>query len=70
VFLNIVGNVFSGQVSGDTAKQLSERFAKIMQDSDSISINIRDTPISRSKELELAIQQSKISSPYLVSLSA
>ena len=62
VILNIVGNVISGQVSGETAKQLSERFGKIMQDRESISINSRDTSISRSKQLELAIPQSKISS--------
>jgi len=61
VILNIVGNVISGQVSGDTAKQLSERFGKIMQDRESISINSRDTSISRSKQLEMAIPQSKIS---------
>ncbi len=62
VILNIVGNVISGQVSGETAKQLSERFGKIMQDRESISINSRDTSVSRSKQLELAIPQSKISS--------
>ncbi|MEI9808343.1 MAG: conjugal transfer protein MobC [Bacteroidota bacterium] len=62
VVLNIVGNVISGQVAGDTAKQLSERFGKIMQDRESISINSRDTSISRSKQLDLAIPQSKISS--------
>jgi hypothetical protein len=62
VILNIVGNVISGQVAGDTAKQLSERFGKIMQDRESVSINSRDTSISRSKQLELAIPQSKISS--------
>ncbi|HEU5164366.1 MAG TPA: conjugal transfer protein MobC [Chitinophagaceae bacterium] len=62
VILNIVGNLISGQVSGDTAKQLSERFGKIMQDRESISINSRDTSISRSKQLEFAIPQSKISS--------
>jgi hypothetical protein len=62
VILNIVGNVISGQVSGETAKQLSERFGKIMQDRESISINRQDTSISRSKQLELAIPQSKISS--------
>ena len=61
VILNIVGNVISGQVSGDTAKQLSERFGKIMQDRESISINSRDTSISRSRQLEMAIPQSKIS---------
>jgi type IV secretory pathway VirB4 component len=64
VILNIVGNVISGQVAGETAKQLSERFGKIMQDRESISINRQDTSVSRSKQLELAIPQSKISSLY------
>lgn len=62
VILNIVGNVISGQVAGETAKQLSERFGKIMQDRESVSINRNDTSISRSKQLDLAIPQSKISS--------
>jgi len=62
VVLNIVVNVISGHVAGDTAKQLSERFGKIMQDRESISINRQDTSVSRSKQLEMAIPQSKISS--------
>ena len=62
VIMNIVGNVISGQVTGDTAKQLSDRFGKIMQDRESISINSGDTSISRSKQLEYAIPASKISS--------
>jgi len=60
VIMNIVGNVISGQVTGDTAKQLSERFGKIMQDRESISINRSDTSISKSKQLESAIPPSKI----------
>lgn len=60
VIINIVGNVISGQVAGDTAKQLSERFGKIMQDRESLSINRQDTSISRSKQLEAAIPPSKI----------
>lgn len=62
VLINIVGNIVSGQVTGDTAKQLSERFGKIMQDRESFSINSGDTSISRSKQLEAAIPPSKISS--------
>lgn len=62
VILNITGNIISGQVSGDTAKQLSERFGKIMQDRESLSINSGDTSISRSKQLESAVPASKISS--------
>lgn len=61
VIMNIVGNIISGQVTGDTAKQLSERFGKIMQDRESLSINRNDTSISRSKQLEAAIPPSKIS---------
>lgn len=61
VIMNIVGNIVSGQVTGDTAKQLSERFGKIMQDRESLSINRNDTSISRSKQLEAAIPPSKIS---------
>jgi len=62
VILNITGNIVSGQVTGDTAKQLSERFGKIMQDRESLSINSGDTSISRSKQLESAVPPSKISS--------
>jgi hypothetical protein len=62
VIMNIVGNIISGQVSGDTAKQLSERFGKILQDRQSIAINRNDTSITKSKQLELAIPVNKISS--------
>ncbi|WP_073488013.1 conjugal transfer protein MobC [Flavobacterium sp. CF108] len=62
VILNITGNIISGQVNGDTAKQLSERFGKIMQDRENLSINSADTSISRSKQLESAVPPSKISS--------
>jgi hypothetical protein len=60
VIVNITGNIISGQVTGDTAKQLSERFGKIMQDRTSFSINRTDTSISRSLQLDLAIPASKI----------
>ena len=61
VIMNTTGNIVSGQVTGDTAKQLSERFGKIMQDRESLSINASDTSISRSKQLESAVPPSKIS---------
>ncbi len=61
VIMNITGNIVSGQVTGDTAKQLSERFGRIMQDRESLSINASDTSISRSKQLESAVPPSKIS---------
>jgi hypothetical protein len=62
VIMNIVGNIISGQVSGDTAKHLSEKFGKILQDRQSIAINRMDTSITKSKQLELAIPINKISS--------
>lgn len=49
-------------MSGDTAKQLSEKFGKILQDRQSIAINRNDTSITKSKQLELAIPVNKISS--------
>jgi len=62
VIFNIVGNIISGQVLGDTAKTLSERFGKIMQQRESLSINASDTSVSRSTQLESAIPPSRISS--------
>lgn len=60
VIMGIVGNIVSGQVTADTAKQLSERIGKIMQDRQSLSINSGDTSISKSKQLEAAVPASKI----------
>ena len=60
VIVNITGNIISGQVMGETSKLLSERFGKIMQDRQSISINRTDTSISHSKQLDAAIPASKI----------
>ena len=60
VIVNITGNIISGQVMGETSKLLSERFGKIMQDRESVSINRNDTSISRSTQLDAAIPASKI----------
>jgi hypothetical protein len=62
VIVNICGNIISGQVMGDTARVLSDRFGKIMQDRESLSINRTDTSVSLSKQLESAIPASRISS--------
>jgi hypothetical protein len=61
VIVNICGNIISGQVMGETARLLSDRFGKIMQDRQSFSDNNTGTSISRSKQLETAIPASKIS---------
>ena len=60
VIVNITGNIISGQVMGETSKLLSERFGKIMQDRQSVSVNRTDTSISHSKQLDNAIPGSKI----------
>lgn len=60
VIVNIAGNLISGQVTGDTAKQLSERFGKIIQQKENISINSMDTSISKNMQLDYAIPASKI----------
>lgn len=62
VIMSIVGNVISGQVVGETAKLLSERFGKIVQERESVSINGSDTSVGRSTQLESAIPPSKIAS--------
>jgi hypothetical protein len=59
---NMTGNFITGQVSGESAKLVSERFPKIMQDRESISINSFDTSISRSKQLESSVPPSTIAS--------
>jgi uncharacterized membrane protein YgdD (TMEM256/DUF423 family) len=61
VIVNITGNIISGQVMGETSKLLSERFGKIMQDRQSVSVNRTDTSVSHSKQLDSAIPASKIS---------
>lgn len=60
VIMNITGNIISGQVTGETSKFLSERFGKINQIKESISINRTDTSVSKSSQLDFAIPQSKI----------
>lgn len=61
VIQNTVGNIFSGQVVGETAKSLSERFGKVLQKRQSVSINRNDTSTSISTQLDNLIPASKIS---------
>jgi len=60
VIMNIVGNIISGQVVGETAKNLSERFGRIVQERQSVSINSSDTSLSRSTQLDAAIPPARI----------
>jgi len=58
---NMTGNIISGQVAGDSARQLAERFPKTLQDKNSLSINRTDVSISKAKQLEFAVTASLIS---------
>ena len=60
VIQNTVGNIFSGQVVGETAKTLSERFGKVLQQRQSVSINRQDVSTSINTQLDLLIPASKI----------
>lgn len=60
IIMGICANILCGQVSGDSAKKLSETFGKIMQDRQSMSINSSDTSISKSTQMDYAIPASKI----------
>ena len=61
VVMNTVGNIFSGQVVGSTAKTLSERFGKVLQKRQSISINRQDVSHSFNTQMDSLIPPSKIS---------
>ena len=61
VIQNTVGNVFSGQVVGETSKTLSERFGKVLQQRQSMTINRNDKSTSISTQLDSLIPASKIS---------
>lgn len=61
VVMNTVGNIFSGQVVGSTAKTLSERFGKVLQKRQSISINRQDVSTSFNTQMDSIIPPSKIS---------
>lgn len=61
VIQSTVGNIFSGQVVGETAKTLSERFGKILQKRQSVSVNRQDVSTSINTQLDSLIPASKIS---------
>ena len=61
VVMNTVGNIFSGQVVGDTAKNLSERFGKVLQKRQSMTINRNDKSTSISTQIYSFITQRKTS---------
>ena len=61
VIQNTIGNIFAGQVVGETAKTLSERFGKVLQKRQSINMTKEDTSTNISTQLDSLIPASKIS---------
>ena len=61
VVINTVGNIFSGQVVGETSKTLSARFGKVLQKRQSISTNRQDVSTSINTQMDSLIPPSKIS---------
>jgi hypothetical protein len=62
VILQTCGNIIAGQVSGETARLLSDRFGKTMQDRESMTLTATDTSFTQSGHLEYSIPVSRISS--------
>lgn len=60
LFLNITGNLLCGQVGGETARWVSERFPKIQQPRESVSTNSNDTSVSVSPQWEPTITTATI----------
>lgn len=61
VILNTPGNLVSGSVKGNTARDLSNQFGKNVQRSQSFNFNERDTTSSISQKLDSLIPESVIS---------
>ena len=59
VVMNTVGNIFSGQVVGETAKTLSERFGKVLQKRQSMTLSRSDKSTSISTQLDSLIPASE-----------
>lgn len=60
VIFHMAGNVISGQVTGDTAQQLSQRVGKILQKRESHTVNSSEVSRTYSRQLDLAVPVSRI----------
>jgi hypothetical protein len=60
LFMNISGNLLCGQVGGETAKWVSERFPKILQEKTSVSNNSADTSVTTSIQWEETVTPATI----------
>jgi hypothetical protein len=61
LILNITGNLICGQVGGDTAGWVSERFPKVLQERATVSANSYDTSISKTQQWEAAVTPATVS---------
>lgn len=61
VIVNLLGNLISGQVTGESARMLSQRFGRIIQQRNSISVS-QDPSMSVSGQLADAVPASTIAS--------
>ncbi len=59
---NMAGSIISGQVNGETAKLVADRFPRIMQDRTSWSYNNTDVTVNQSSQLDASVQMATISS--------
>ena len=60
VIINTIGNLFAGQVTGETARNLSERFGKIVQLRPSVTVNPDSKSSSTNTQLDSLIPQSTL----------
>jgi len=60
VILNTCGNVISGQVTGETARLLADRFGRTLQHRQSLTTSATDVQITDSHQLEPVIPESRI----------
>ena len=60
VLVQLCANVISGQVGGDSARLLSERLGRILQDRRGFSVNSRDVSRSLNRQLDSALPASRL----------
>jgi hypothetical protein len=58
---NMAGNILCGQVNGETARLVSDRFPRIRQPRTSLSVNSQDVSVSESRQLDPSVPASTIS---------
>lgn len=58
---NMAGNIICGQVNGETARLVADRFPRIRQPRTSLSTNSQDVSISESRQLDPSVPASTIS---------